>query len=103
MRSIALSLASSNANTITNLTASMSLSVGIVASDFLFIQINQAIEVYSYSVVGCSSCICLLTKANPSIGLLYSLIKVSSFSSTTGSAITELSVVINIKNPISSN
>lgn len=98
---IILALGSNSANTITNLTASITLSVGIVSSDYVFIQINQAITVYGCSVVGCSTCICTLTKANPSIGLFYSMVKLSSFTNT--SATTQINVVINIKNPITSN
>ena len=98
---IVLALGSNSANTITNLTASITLSVGIVSSDYVFIQINQAITVYGCSVVGCSTCICTLTKANPSTGLFYSMIKLSSFTNT--SATTQINVVINIKNPITSN
>lgn len=98
---VSLLLANDNANTVTNLTISFNFSVGVSANDFLYIQLPQAITVYNCSVVSCNTCTCSLNKANLAIGLLYTTIKITSFNNLT--LTTNLNVLINIKNPITSN
>lgn len=101
--SINLSLANNNANTATNLTISIGLSVGVISTDNLYVQIDQAISVNTCSVLSCTDCICTIIPSNPSQGIFYSKAKISSFNGTVTNPVTDIIILFGIKNPISSN
>lgn len=97
---IQLILGSSQANANTNLTASINLSYGVISNDILYCTIDQAITVYSCTLLSCLSCTCVVIAANPSLGYFSNTIKVSNFGTT---LISNMVILFSIKNPISSN
>jgi hypothetical protein len=100
--SINLTLASNQANVNTNLTISMGFTYGLAFSDFLYINIDQAVTVYTCNVISCANCSCQIVFSNPSIGIFSNQLKITNFGSL--STITSsLIIILAIKNPISSN
>jgi hypothetical protein len=101
IKNISLTLSSYQANANANLTVSVSLTYGVITTDILFVNVDQAITVYTCSVISCATCSCIATFANPSLGVFSSLLKITNFAP---SALTsDIIVSLAIKNPISSN
>ena len=105
MTSITLSVASAEANAITNLTMVVLLSVGVNSTDVLYFTVPQHIVVFNCSVVSCSVCTCGVTNANPNQGILVTTIKVTNFpvvASGSSGFEKEVRLVVGVKNPINS-
>ena len=104
MTSVSMLLASNKANVATNLTLTITLSVGVNSTDQLYLRVDQAIVVNNCSVLSCSSCTCSVTAANANQGIYYSSVKVISFpvASSVNNIAKEVIVMLGIKNPISS-
>lgn len=101
MKNISITLSSYQANANSNITISLSLTYGVVSSDILFASIDQAISVYSCSVISCPTCTCLTTTANPSQGVFSNLLKITNFAPSVLTS--DIIISLSIKNPISSN
>jgi hypothetical protein len=102
INSINLSLASNKANANTNLTMSIGLTDGVINSDILYVNIDQAITVNTCNVLSCTNCTCLITMANPSQGIFSNNLKITNFGSSS-TVTTSIIILLSIKNPISSN
>jgi hypothetical protein len=100
--SINLTLASNQANVNTNLTISMGFTYGLAFSDFLYINIDQAVTVYTCNVISCANCSCQIVFSNPSIGIFSNQLKITNFGSLS-TMTSSLIIILAIKNPISSN
>lgn len=74
MKNVSISLSSYQANANCNMTVSISLTYGVLSSDLLFGSIDQAITVYSCSVISCPTCTCLTTPANQSLAVFSNLL-----------------------------
>jgi len=103
---ITLALANTNANANTNLTISIGFSVGVISTDYLYVSFDQAISVSGCSVVSCSNCNCVITSANPNLGIYSNTLKITGFSlsnSSSSNLLKNINILAAIKNPISSN
>jgi len=106
MKSVSLSLASNSANAKTNLTISITFLNGVVANDYLYGSIDQAIAVTACSVISCSNCSCVITVANPTLGNFNNKIKITGFdinNSSSTALVQSVVISLGIRNPISSD
>lgn len=85
------------------MTASLNLAVGVKQSDSLYCTIDQDINVFSCNILSCSSCLCTITQANPSLGLFYNSLKVTNFGSSSTDITMNIMLLITVRNPIKSN
>ena len=95
-----LNLASSDANALTTLTVSIPFSVSMATGDQLYISVPMAIAVTSCSVATCSSCTCVITQVDASLGRLSSTLTITGFAASGASS---AEVLVGVRNPISSN
>ena len=77
------------------------LSVGVTVSDIMYVKLDSKIVIISCNVISCPQCTCTITFGDENVGVFHTSLKIMNFIST--SIITNILIVLRIRNPISSN